>query len=69
MELDINWNEFKMIIYNLKRMKIIEFRESDFINFKDNLILIKFYSDEFFIACEPDEDFKPVFIFLTNSLN
>ena len=67
--LDINWDEFKMIIYNLKRMKIIEFRESDIINFKDNLILIKFYSDEFFMACESDEDFKPVFIFLTNSLN
>ena len=68
-ELDISWNEFKNIIYNLNRMRIIELRKGDFNNFKDNFILIKFYPDEFFVACEYDDDFKPVEIFLTNSLN
>ena len=68
-KLDISWNEFKNIIYNLNRMRIIELRKGDFNNFKDNFILIKFYPDEFSIACEYDDDFKPVEIFLTNSLN
>ena len=68
-ELDISWNEFKNIIYNLNRMRIIELRKGDFNNFKDNFILIKFYPDEFSVACEYDDDFKPVEIFLTNSLN
>lgn len=68
-ELDISWNEFKNIIYNLNRMRIIELRKGDFNNFKDNFILIKFYPDEFSVACEYDDNFKPVEIFLTNSLN
>jgi Cdc6-like AAA superfamily ATPase len=68
-ELDISWNEFKNIIYNLNRMRIIELRKGDFNNFKDNFILIKFYPDEFSVACEYDDDFKPEEIFLTNSLN
>ena len=68
-ELDIGWNEFKNIIYNLNRMKIIELRESDFNNFKDNIVLIKFYPDEFSVACEYDDDFEPVNNFLKNSLN
>ena len=68
-ELDIGWNDFKNIIYNLNRMKIIELRESDFNNFKDNIVLIKFYPDEFSVACEYDDDFGPVNNFLKNSLN
>ena len=68
-ELDISWNEFKNIIYNLNRMSLIELRKGDFNNFKDNFILIKFYPDEFSVACEYDDDFKPVENFLTNSLN
>ena len=69
-ELDIGWNEFKNIIYNLNRMKIIELRESDFNNFKDNIVLIKFYPDEFSVACEyDDDDFEPVNNFLKYSLN
>ena len=39
-ELDIGWNDFKNIIYNLNRMKIIELRESELNNFKDNIVLI-----------------------------
>jgi Cdc6-like AAA superfamily ATPase len=68
-ELDISWNEFKNIIYNLNRMRIIELRKGDFNNFKDNFILIKFYPDEFSVACEYDDNFGPVNNFLKNSLN
>ena len=63
-ELDINWDEFKNIVYNLKRLSIIEFRENNLYNFKDNIVVIKFYADEFSIACESDEDFKKLNSFL-----
>ena len=68
-ELDINWNEFQTIIYNLLRIKIIELNDREFINFKDNYVHIKFYVDEFMIACEYDEEYKPIFSYLTNILN
>ena len=63
-ELDMNWDEFKNIVYNLKRLNIIEFRENNINNFKYNLIVIKFYADEFCIACESDQDFKKLNSFL-----
>ena len=69
MDLDITWQEFQKIIYYLLRIKIIELNDKEFINFKDNYIHIKFYVDEFMIACECDEEFKPIFDFLTNLLN
>ena len=69
LELDINWEEFKNIIHNMKRIGIIKFLDNDITNFKDNLILIKFYADEFSVACESDEDFRPVYNFLINSIN
>ena len=69
LELDINWEEFKNIIHNMKRIGIIKFLDNDITNFKDNLILIKFYVDEFSVACESDEDFRPVYSFLMNSIN
>ena len=63
-ELDINWDEFKNIVYNLKRLNIIELRVNNNIdNFKDNLIVIKFFADEFSIACESDEDLKKLINF------
>ena len=68
-ELDINWNEFQKIIYYLLRIKIIELNDKEFINFKDNCVHIKFYVDEFMVACEYDEEFKPIFNFLANMLN
>ena len=68
-ELDINWNEFQKIIYYLLRIKIIELNDKEFINFKDNYVHIKFYVDEFMVACEYDEEFKPIFNFLANMLN
>ena len=68
-DLDINWDEFQKIIYNLLKIKIIEIRDKEFLNFKDNFIQIKFYVDEFMIACEKDEEFSPIFKFLTDVLN
>ena len=67
-ELDINWEEFKTILYNLNRMKIIEIKDNNILNFKDDYIIIKFFADEFSMACESDEDFKLINCFLTNSL-
>ena len=69
MELYITWQEFQKIIYYLLRIKIIELNDKEFINFKDNYIHIKFYVDEFMIACDNDEEFKPIFNFLVNLLN
>ena len=66
-ELDINWEEFKIIIYNLNRMKLIELRNNNISNFKDGFITIKFFADEFSVACESDEDFKLINHFLENS--
>ena len=63
-ELEINLNEFKNIIFNLKRIGIIEFKENDINNFRNNLVMIKFYADEFSIACESDEELKQLNSFL-----
>ena len=68
-ELEINWDEFKKVIYDLNRIKIIQFTGNDNANFKDNFVLIKFYADEFSVACDSDDDFKPINIFLSNSVN
>ena len=67
-ELDINWDDFQKIIYNLLRIKIIELDDKTFINFKDNYIHIKFYVDEFMLACQYDEEYKPIYEFLSNLL-
>jgi Cdc6-like AAA superfamily ATPase len=68
LELDINWDDFQKIIYNLLRIKIIELDDKTFINFKDNYIHIKFYVDEFMLACQYDEEYKPIYEFLSNLL-
>ena len=68
-EFDINWYEFKNMIYDLNRIRIIKLSMGDFNNLKDNFVFIKFYPDEFFVSCEFDDDFKPINIFLKNSLN
>lgn len=68
-EININWQEFQKIIYCLLRAKIIEINDNEFINFKNNYIHIKFYIDEFMIACESDLEYKPIFNFLTNIIS
>ena len=67
--LAISWEEFKNSIYNLMRIKLLSFYEMPKNNFVDNLIVIKFYTDEFIIALEEDQEFKPVLDYLTEIIN
>ena len=64
LELDINWDEFKNIVFNLKRLGLIELRDNDINNFNDTFVVIKFYADEFSIACDSDEELKQINNFL-----
>ena len=64
-DLTISWEEFKSVIYNLLRIKLLSFYEMPKSNFIDNYVIIKFYTDEFIIACEEDTEFKPVMDYLT----
>ena len=59
-ELNINWDEFQKIIYNLLRLNIISFLDNQKNNFMDNYIVIKFYNDEFFQAYKDNETIKPI---------
>ena len=67
--LAINWAEFKNLIYNLMRIKLISFYEMPKNNFIENFVIIKFYTDEFIIALEEDKDFSPVMDYLTQTIN
>ena len=64
-DLTITWEEFKSVIYNLMRIKLLSFYEMPKNNFIDNYVIIKFYTDEFILACEEDTEFKPVMDYLT----
>lgn len=64
-DLTISWEEFKSVIYNLMRIKLLSFYEMPKNNFIDNYVVIKFYTDEFILACEEDTEFKPVMDYLT----
>lgn len=64
-DLKISWEEFKSVIYNLMRIKLLSFYEMPKNNFIDNYVVIKFYTDEFILACEEDTEFKPVMDYLT----
>ena len=67
--LDIYWEEFQKIIYNLIRLQLIAFFEKKFSNFMENYITIKFYTDEFVNACDDDMELKPVLEYLTNLIS
>ena len=67
--LSISWEEFKNSIYNLMRIKLLSFYEMPKNNFIENFVVIKFYTDEFIIALEEDEEFKPVLDYLTQNIN
>ena len=65
----ICWDEFLKIIYNLLRLKIIELNEKKLFNINESKIKIKFYVDEFMIACDGDEELEPILKFLESTLN
>ena len=67
--LDIYWDEYQKIIYNLIRLQLIVFCEKKFSNFMENFITIKFYTDEFINACNDDIELKPVLEYLTNLIS
>ena len=58
MKLELNWEEYKSIIYNLYRLELLNFGDRDKSNFIENQISIKFYVDEFVIACDKDNSGK-----------
>ena len=68
-EFEITWEEYKKIIYNLMRIKLLNYGDVQKSNFIENNIVIKFYIDEFVMACESDKDFKPVLDYLTQLVN
>ena len=68
-EFEITWEEYKKIIYNLIQLKLVNYGDVPKSNFIENNIVIKFYIDEFVMACESNEDFKPVLDYLTQLVN
>ena len=71
-KLELYWEEYKAIIYNLIRLQLLIFCENQKINFMENNVTIKFYIDEFIIACnacDNDKNFKNVLNYLTNLLS
>jgi len=68
-EIELYWEEYKKIIYNLIRLQLISFCDSESKNFMENFITIKFYVDEFVNACDGDKDLKPVLNYLTDIIS
>ena len=67
--IELNWEEYKRIIYNLIRLQIINFCETPKLNFMENHIEIKFYVDEFINVCANDKILKPVLDYLINIIS
>ena len=68
-EFEITWEEYKKIIYNLMRIKLLNYGDIPKSNFIENNIVIRFYVDEFTMACDSDKDLKPVMEYLTQVVN
>ena len=68
-DFEMTWEEYKKIIYNLLRIKLLNYAEIPKSNFIENYIVIRFYIDEFTMACERDNEFKPVLDYLTQLVN
>ena len=47
------------------RIKLLNYGDIPKSNFIENNIVIRFYVDEFVMACESDQEFKPVMDYLT----
>jgi len=68
-DLEISWEDYKRIIYNLMRIKLLNYGDIPKSNFIENNIVIRFYVDEFVMACESDQELKPVMDYLTHLVN
>ena len=58
--IEMNWDDFQMIIYNLVKLKIINFEGNFNHNFIENSISIRFYVDEFNMAIDNEPIFNEV---------
>ena len=58
--LELYWEEYKMIIYNLVRLQLLTFCEGQKNNFMENYVNIEFYVDEFVNVYDGDKDLKPI---------
>ena len=58
--IEMNWDDFQMIIYNLVKLKIINFEGNFNHNFIENSISIRFYVDEFNMAIDNEPNFNEV---------
>ena len=68
-KLNLSWEEFETVIYNMIRIKILNFLEKPKNNFMENFIIIKFYADEFINACNDDIELMPVINYLMNLIS
>jgi origin recognition complex subunit 1 len=60
-----NFNEFKIIIFNLLKLKLISFSEFNE-NFIENLVFIQIYRDELITAFHSETILKPIVDILSN---
>ena len=58
--IEMNWEEFQIIVYNLVKLKIINFEGNFNHNFIENSISIRFYVDEFNMAIDNEPIFNEV---------
>jgi len=56
----LKFEEFRMIIYNLNKLKIINFADNNCENFIENCIYIKFYTDELISALQDQDDYRSI---------
>lgn len=56
----LKFEEFRMIIYNLNKLKIINFADNNCENFIENCIYIKFYTDELINALQDQDDYRSI---------
>lgn len=68
-DLEITFEDYKKIIFNLLRIKLINYGDIQKSNFIENNVVIRFYVDEFVMASEGDDEFKPVLDHLTQIVN
>jgi len=56
----LKFEEFRNIIYNLNKLKIVNFADNNCENFIENSIYVKFYIDELMSAFQDQEDYKNI---------
>jgi len=56
----LKFEEFRMIIYNLNKLKIINFADNNCENFIENSIYIKFYTDELISALQDQDNYRSI---------